>query len=449
MAIASASTPAGQTAQGNWTRNSPAYQALLVFLLSLNFGIVFFDRQAVNVLMPTGIEAELSLSQTQIGLIAAGMSFTWAIAAFFVGGLSDSIGKRKMLLILATVAFSLCSFLSGLATSFLFLFAARLLMGAAEGGVMPISHAMVASEVDPARRGLAQGVAQNLGSNLLGSFAAPVVLVAIAQVFSWREAFYLAALPGLLSAALIWFLLREPEMPAREAREKRSFGAAAAGWFKAAAEALAVRNMWICVVVGILMVAHFVITWAFMPLFLVQGRGMDETSMSYLMGSLGIAAAIYSFAVSGLSDRIGRKPVMVFLPFLSVVGPLGVLLLDPAAFDSYGIGGMSGHAVVLVPIFFIGWMVNGIFPIFMATIPSETFEPRHHATVLGLAMGFCEILGGVAGPPIAGALNDAFGLETFLYMLMVLAVISGIVSMGLRETAPAALARRGALPQVA
>src|SRR5690606_2549195 len=281
--------PSATPQHGNWMKNSAGYQTLLVFLLSLNFGIVFFDRQATNVLMPLGIESELGLSQTQIGVIAGGMSFTWAIAAFFVGGLSDSLGKRKVLLILATIAFSLCSFLSGLATSFLFLFAARLLMGAAEGGVMPISHAMVASEVDPKRRGLAQGVAQNLGSNLLGSFAAPVVLVAVAQAFSWREAFYFAALPGLLSAALIWFMLREPEMPARETRPARSFGQIAGDWFGAAAEAMKVRNMWTCVVVGILMVAHFVITWAFMPLFLVNARGMDETSMSYLMGSLGIA----------------------------------------------------------------------------------------------------------------------------------------------------------------
>ena len=449
--------PGATPQHGNWMKNSAGYQTLLVFLLSLNFGIVFFDRQASNVLMPF-VKPELALSDFQIGIIAGGMSFSWAIAAFFVGGLSDSLGKRKVLLILATVAFSLCSFLTGLATSFLFLFAARLLMGAAEGGVMPISHAMVASEVDPARRGLAQGVAQNLGSNLLGSFAAPVVLVAVAQAFSWREAFYIAAVPGLLSAALIWFLLREPVMPAREEREARSLGAIASAWWAATVEAMQVRNMWICVVVGILMVAHFVITWAFMPLFLVNARGMDPDSMSYLMGSLGIAAAIYSFAVSGLSDKIGRKPVMVFLPFLSVVGPLGVLFLDPTAFGAYGTSfsflglftvTMSGYAVILVPIFFIGWMVNGIFPIFMATIPSETFPPKHHATVLGLAMGFCEILGGVLGPPVAGALNDTLGADSFLWMLMVLAVISGFVAMGLRETAPAALARKGLQPQVA
>jgi ACS family hexuronate transporter-like MFS transporter len=427
---------------GNWLTNSPGYQTLLVLLLSLNFGIVFFDRQALNVLMPF-VQPDLALSNTQIGLLAGGLSFSWAIAAFFVGRLSDTLGKRKILLVIATIAFSLCSFLSGLATSFLFLFAARLLMGAAEGGVMPISHAMVASEVDPERRGLAQGVAQNLGSNLLGSFAAPVVLVAFATMFSWREAFYLAALPGLISAAMIWFMLKEPKAPPREVKPARGAGQAVGDYFAEVGRAMKVRNMWISVVVGILMVAHFVITWAFMPVFLVQARGMDATSMSWLVGSLGIAAAIYSFLVSGASDRIGRKPVMVFLPFLSLVGPLGVLLLDPADFAGTSSLGISNYAMVLIPIFFVGWMVNGTFPIFMATIPSESFKPIHHATVLGLAMGFCEVLGGVFGPPVAGMLNDAFGMETFLYILMVLAVISGIVATGLRETAPAPLRRRG------
>ena len=338
------------SARGNWLTNSPGYQALLVFLLSLNFGIVFFDRQALNVLIPMGVESDLQLSQTQIGLLAAGLSFSWAIAAFFVGKLSDTLGKRKILLVGATVAFSLCCFLSGIATSFLFLLGARLLMGVAEGGVMPISHAMVASEVDPARRGLAQGVAQNLGSNILGSFAAPVVLVAFATAFSWREAFYLAAVPGLLSSALIWFMLREPE-PVLHAADVFSDGpAGAAGVAKPMSipQALKVRNMWICVVVGVLMVAHFVTTWAFMPLFLVQGKGFDPTTMSWVMGSLGIAAAIYSIVISGLSDIIGRKPVMVALPFLSIVGPLAALYWD-------------GSPYVLVAFFFLGWMVNGIF----------------------------------------------------------------------------------------
>jgi len=414
--------PSATTARGNWVNNSGAYQTLLVALLSLNFGIVFFDRQAHNVLMPQ-IQPDLMLTQTQIGLIAAGLSFSWAVAAFFVGKLSDTLGKRKALLIAATIAFSLTSFLTGLATSFLMLFGARLLMGVAEGGVMPISHAMVASEVDPAKRGLAQGVAQNLGSNILGSFAAPAILVPLALAFGWQSAFYIAGIPGILSALLMWFFLKEPaKLPPPDADHAKM----------SMVDAMKIRNIWVVVVVGILMVAHFVITWAFMPLYLVQVKGFDELTGGWIMSSLGIAAALYAFAISSLSDRIGRKPVMVWLPFLSVVGPLAALYFN-------------GPWIALVAFFFVGWAVNGIFPIFMATIPSETVDPHHHATVLGLAMGACEILGGVFGPPIAGMLNDAFGPSTFLWVLMVLAVVSGVVALGLRETAPMALARRGSL----
>jgi len=400
--------------------NSAGYQTLLVGLLSLNFGIVFFDRQALNVLMPF-VQPELGLTQTQIGILAGGLSFTWAIAAFGVGKLSDTLGRRKLLLILSTIAFSLCSFLTGIASSFAFILGARLLMGVAEGGIMPISHAMVASEVSPERRGLAQGVAQNLGSNILGSFLAPVVLIAFATAFGWREAFYLAGIPGIISAILMWFLIKEPAPPPRPENAADNMSIP---------DALRIRNIWIVVVVGVLMVAHFVITWAFMPIFLAQEKGLDESTMSWIMGTLGVAAALYAFLISGLSDRIGRRPVMVALPFLSLIGPLGAL-------------SWNGSALVLSAIFFVGWAVNGIFPIFMATIPSETVDARHHATVLGLAMGSCEILGGVFGPPLAGALNDSFGPSTFLWMLMILALASGFFSLFLRETAPAVLARRG------
>ena len=55
--------------------------------------------------------------------------------------------KKKIFIVMAGVLFSLCSVLSGLATGFLMLLGARLLMGATEGAVMPISHSLVAEEV--------------------------------------------------------------------------------------------------------------------------------------------------------------------------------------------------------------------------------------------------------------------------------------------------------------
>src|SRR6478609_3982677 len=237
-------------------RNSPGYQAWLVGLLSVNFGIVFFDRNSLNFLMPF-VQPDLHLSNSQVGYVAGIFSFIWAIAAFGVSRVSDIVGNRKLLLVIATAAFSACSFLTGLAASFAMLIGARILMGLAEGGVMPISHAMVASEVDPTKRGLAQGIAQNFGSNFFGSFVAPVVLTALAQEYGWREAFYIAGVPGLICAGLIWFTLKEPEKAEAEpatASASRSNRDAFSAYLVAATEALKIRNIWICVVMGIALV---------------------------------------------------------------------------------------------------------------------------------------------------------------------------------------------------
>ena len=56
-------------AQASPKRASTAYQVMLVTLLSLNFGIVFFDRNALNFLMPF-VKPELGLNNTQVGILA-------------------------------------------------------------------------------------------------------------------------------------------------------------------------------------------------------------------------------------------------------------------------------------------------------------------------------------------------------------------------------------------
>jgi len=395
-------------------RSSTFYQVLLVGLLSLNFGIVFFDRNALNFLMPF-VQPDLGLSNTQVGLLASALSLTWSFAAFGVGRLSDATGNRKLLLIVTTVAFSLCSFLTGIAQTFTLLLGARLLMGAAEGGVMPISHAMVASEVAPEHRGIAQGVAQNFGSNLLGSFAAPVLLVWFATAFGWREAFFLAGVPGLVSVALIWWLIREPEMP----KPARTEAGAFASWL----EVLGVPNVLLCCALAILLVSYLVICWAFMPLYLTQVRGLSPESMGWLMGTLGISATIGSFAVTGLSDRIGRRPVMIAMPLVGIILPLGALYLQ-------------GSLWFLAAIFFLGWGLVGVFPLFMATVPSESVDPRKVATALGLCMGTGEILGGVLSPSLAGLAADAWGLGAPLWIMLGLCLSAGLLALGLEETAP-------------
>jgi MFS transporter, ACS family, hexuronate transporter len=396
------------------------YQVLLPALLSINFGIVFFDRNALNFLMPF-VQPELDLNNTEVGILAGALSLTWACAAFLIGMVSDAWGSRKGLLVLATLAFSACSVASGLASTFLAMLGARMLMGVSEGGIMPISQSLIASEVAARHRGLAMGVTQNFGSNLFGSFIAPVLLVAFAKAFGWRHAFFLAAAPGIVTSLLIWRFVHEPP------RESARAAGTEARW--TLRQALAERNVLICALLGILLVSYLVVCWAFMPLYLTRVRHYDVQTMGWLMGTLGISATVGAFAISALSDRIGRRPLMIATPLIAVVLPLGAMYF-------------GGSVWVLAGIFFIGWSVNGIFPLFMATVPSESVDPRHTATVLGICMGTGEIVGGVLAPFVAGFAADRAGLAAPLLIMIGLALCAGLLALGLRETAPRVLARR-------
>lgn len=411
--LAGAGTKAG-TARGS------GYQIWVTALLSLNFGILFFDRNALNFLMPF-VQPDLQLSNTQVGMFSSALSLTWALSGLAVGRISDKLGSRKPVIVVATVAFCLCSFISGAASSFLMLLGARLLMGAAEGGVMPVSHSMIVAEVAPERRGLAMGVAQNLGSNLLGSGLAPILLVPVAVAVGWRTGFYLAALPGLVTAALIWFTLREPPAEAHdEVAPKVTLR-----------EAFAHRNVILCALISILLVSYLVVCWAFMPLFLTKVRGFDPETMGWLMATLGISAGLGSFVVPAISDAIGRRPVMIFFSFLGVILPLAGLYYQ-------------GSTMMLAGIFFFGWGLNGLFPMFMATIPAESVDPRLTATLTGVVMGTGEVLGGVLAPFLAGALADIYGLSAALWLMLVCAVLAGACTLGLIESAPRVVARRTA-----
>lgn len=400
------------------TRKGGGYQAWVVGLLSLNFGILFFDRNALNFLMPF-VQPDLGLSNTQVGMFSSALSLTWALSGLAVGRISDRLGSRKPVVVIATLAFCLCSFVSGVASSFFMLLGARLLMGAAEGGVMPVSHSMIVSEVAPEQRGMAMGVAQNLGSNLLGSGLAPILLVPVAAIYGWREGFYLAAAPGLITAALIWFTLREPPVEQHDENNPKV----------SLAEAFRHRNVVLCALISILLVSYLVVCWAFMPLFLTKVRGFEPGTMSWLMAALGVSAGIGSFVVPAISDAVGRRPVMIFFAFLGVILPLAGLYY-------------TGSAWILGAIFFFGWALNGLFPMFMATIPAESVDPRLTATLTGVVMGTGEVLGGVLAPFIAGALGDRFGLSAPLWLMLGCTVLAGILAMGLVESAPRVLARR-------
>ena len=304
-------------------------------------------------------------------------------------------------------------------------------MGLAEGPFLPVCQSLVASESEHSRRGHNMGVMQNFGSNILGSFLAPLVLIPIAAHWSWRASFFLAGVPGLVMAVLIARYVHEPrQTPA---------AAAGAGGADTSVSHLAMlrhRNMVLCVLMSIVMVAWMVLGWAFLPLFYVKVRQISPGAMSVLMSVLGLSAAFFSFVVPRLSDRFGRRPVVVGFNLLGVVVPLAALYAD-------------GSLYLLGALIFLGWSASGTFPLFMGTIPSETIPARYVATSLGLVVGIGEIVGGVGGPYIAGTAADRYGLTAPIVMQAGLAVAGALLALALKETAPSRLAAGAAAAPLA
>jgi len=400
-----------------------SYETGMIFLLSIAFGVVFFDRNATNYLGPYLVK-DLGLSNTQLGGISSGFSAAWAIAGLLGGRLSDASGKRKPLLLVAFVIFSLCSFMTGIAGSFAILLLSRILMGLSEGPILPVAQSLVALESSESRRGLNMGFMQNFGSNLLGSFVAPIVLVWLAERYGWRNTFYLAGLPGLVLAVLIWKYIREPVT-----HEVKATGASPDTARMSVWEMFQYRNLWLSVLMCICMVPWMILAWVFLPQYYANVRHIAPAEASYLMGVLGISAATFSFIVPGLSDKLGRKPVMIVFSAIGVLVPLAVLYY-------------SGSLVVLGVLIFLGWSASGVMPLIMGTVPSETIPVKYIATTLGIVMGLGELIGGAVTPTVAGMAADAYGLSATLLIEAGLALVCAVLALFLIETAPVKVGQR-------
>jgi predicted MFS family arabinose efflux permease len=401
--------------QGSAVGSGTAYQVMLVALLSVNFGIVFFDRNAPNFLMPF-VQPELGLSNTQVGVLASALSLTG------VRGACHRLRFRSHrqpqgLLIIATLAFSACSFLSGIAASFVAMLAARLLMGVAEGGVMPISQTLIAAEVKPEHRGLPR-VSRRISARICSARLRRRCCWWRSLAYGWRH-----VLPRRHSRRACRVAHVALCAQAEVAR------AGNGGKRLTLREAFAERNVLLSTAIGVLLVSYLVVCWAFMPLYLTKVRQYSPGTMGWLMGTLGISATVGAFVVSGLSDRIGRRPLMILMPFVGVILPLGAMWFH-------------GSVWVLAAIFFFGWGLNGIFPLFMATVPSESVDRAHTATVLGLCMGIPEVLGGVLAPSIAGYAADIAGLQAPLWIMLGLAIAAGCRARAQGDGAVAAARRR-------
>ena len=143
-----------------------------------------------------------------------------------------------------------------------------------------------------------------------------------------------------------------------------------------------------------------------------------------MLSALGFGGAIGSLTLPLLSDRIGRKPVML----LSVVGALTALMalvnIGPTVPVLFGLT-MLVHGLVF------SLMVLTIGPVSAEAVPA-----RLMSTATGLVVGFDEVFGGAVAPSLAGFGAKHFGIGYALYM-PIGALCCGLVAVAfLKETAP-------------
>jgi len=203
-----------------------AHVALGIFLVA--YILSFIDRQILS-LMVEPIKQDLGLTDLQVGLLQ-GLAFAmlYAVVGIPIGMLADRISRRRIIAV-GVLFWSACTALCGFAGGYAHLFAARMGVGLGEASLSPSAHSWLSDAYPPAQLSRAMAI-YNLGITIGGGLAllvggtvvdlvaksGAIVMPVVGTMPTWRAAFLLVALPGVLVAGLV-FMAREPSRRARSA----------------------------------------------------------------------------------------------------------------------------------------------------------------------------------------------------------------------------------------
>ena len=400
-------TPAARPASYEWKA---------VTLMSLGLGLVGIDRFLIVPLMPV-LMRDLKLDYQDLGHITGALAIAWGFSSLFTGRLSDRIGFKRVL-VPALIGFSMLAGLSGLATGVGSLIIIRALMGLAEGAFVPASIIATMDASPPKRHGLNVGIQQMMPA-LLGLGLAPIAVTQLLKVMDWPWIFLMVAAPGLLVAYLAQKVLRVPS-PKEIAAHSVTHDAGSHRW----QEVFGYRNVPLGIACQLCWLSCIVVVAALFPNYLVDYLKLDMQQMGFVLSSLGFGGAIGSLLLPALSDRIGRKPVML----LSVAG----------AFVSFWIFMRTGAAPVTLFLCLMGAMgcLYALLTLTVGPITAESVPAQLMNTASGMIIGIGEIFGGGLAPALAGYLAKHVGIQHAITMTLWALVIGAIAIVALKETAP-------------
>ncbi len=390
-----------------------SYEWKAVLLLTVGFGLVGLDRWILPPLFPAMMK-DLNLNYQDLGNLVGALGVAWGVSAVFMGGLSDRIGRRKVL-IPAVLLFSLLSAFSGMATSLVTLLMIRMVMGVAEGAVAPTGVAVAVEASHPKRRGMNNGLFQ-CAFALFGLAVAPILATQLLQLTSWRNVFLIVGIPGLIVAILMWFTIREP-VTVTQAGHGDVRRTPFSEMFKHRNVVLAMVGL-LCAMTGV-----FVLS-AVMPNYLVDYLKLTTQQMGFVTSAIGFGGFLGQFGVPTISDFIGRR-LSTLLSFVLAAIFLWVFMHTGA------------NLPVLFGLLFFAALFNfGALALLAGPIAAEAAPIGLISSVAGIVIGAGEIFGGGFAPVIAGGIAQNYGLQYTLVFAFTGQVVGIVVAFFLVETAP-------------
>jgi len=403
-----------QQPTGKWDTN---YEWKAILLLALAFGFVGVDRFMIMPIFPL-MAKELNLDYSAIGIIGGALSLAWGISSFFMGGLSDKFGRKKVI-VPAIIIFSLLAGVSGVATGMMGLVAIRALIGVSEGAFSPAGIVATVEASKPSRQGLNIGF-QQMAMPLFGMALAPIFVGWLLSIgFHWRWAFALVTVPGIIVALLMAKVLRDPkpsEAAAHTANPDTTphkFG-----------DVFTYRNVPFNIIMVLGWLAAEITLAILLPSYLTDSLKLSTGQMIFVLSAFGFGATLGTVVLPGVSDFIGRKPTAFIGGILCLVF---VVLLKSA-------GAHPGTLFALL--FAVTFFSQGLIGLTVGPLAAEAVPATLMTSSTGVTMGVGEIFGGGCVPILGGFVAKHYGIHNIFSICVIGLIVGIVVSLFVKETAP-------------
>ncbi|WP_054883533.1 MFS transporter [Pseudomonas sp. NBRC 111130] len=359
---------------------------------ALGFVSMFMDisSEMIHALLPLYMVTVLGTSVVAVGFIEGIAEATASIIKVFSGALSDRLGKRKLLTVLGYGLGALTKPVFPLASGLEWLTAARFVDRIGKGIRGAPRDALVADVTPAELRGAAFGLRQALDT--VGAFLGPLLAIGLMWLTAshFQTVFWVAVIPAFVAVYILVAFVREPET-APSARPVRS----PLAWHELARLGPAYWRL-----SGLAMLftlARF--SEAFL-LLRAQDMGLAPLWAPAVLVLMALAYSLSAYPAGALSDRVGRRGVLMTGLGLLIAADLLLALLPGWAGLALGVAAWGLH---------LGF-TQGIFAALIAD--------RAPASMRGTAFGLFNLLTGVAllgASVVAGLLWDGAGFQaTFL-----------------------------------